>query len=214
LGFVPINPVAAVEPLRDRSAKSGREPFTAQEAVKLVHAAKGDWKGAVILGATSGLRLSDVANLYWESVDLDARLLRIETQKTGRVVVLPMHPDFANWLSARPRGIGKAPVFPDLAGKAIDGGGGLSVQFRNIVTAAGITGRVVTREGKGRSTNSKTFHGLRHSFISQLANADVASEIRQKLAGHASASAHRIYTHHEIETLRVAVEKLPGLQTP
>ena len=29
-------------------------------------------------------------------------------------------------------------------------------------------GHVVTRQGKGRATNSKTFHGLRHSFISQL----------------------------------------------
>jgi integrase len=67
----------------------------------------------------------------------------------------------------------------------------------------------VTREGKGRTTNSKTFHALRHGFISQLANAGVAPDIRQKLAGHASAVVHGIYTHHEIETLRGAIEKLP-----
>jgi integrase len=152
-----------------------------------------------------------VANLCWESVDLDAGLLRIETQKTGRLVVLPMQPGFASWLSQRQRGIGKAPVFPALAGKRIGGAGGLSVQFRHIVAAAGITGRVVTREGKGRTTNSKTFHALRHSFISQLANAGVPPEIRQKLAGHASLSAHQIYTHHEIEALRCAIEKLPRL---
>ena len=95
LGFIPINPVAAVEPLKDRSAKSGREPFTTQEVVHLVESAQGDWRGAVLLGATSGLRLSDVANLYWESVDFSNDLLRIETGKTGKVVVLPMHPDFA-----------------------------------------------------------------------------------------------------------------------
>jgi site-specific recombinase XerD len=59
--------------------------------------------------------------------------------------------------------------------------------------------------------NSKTFHGLRHSFISQLANAGVAQEIRQKLAGYTSAEVHGTYTHHEIETLRAAVEKLPRL---
>ena len=92
------------------------------------------------------------------------------------------------------------------------GGSGLSAQFRPIVAKAGIVGRVVTRQGKGRATNSKTFHGLRHSFISQLANAGVAPEIRQKLAGHASAEVHGLYTHHEIETLRAAVEKLPGLR--
>lgn len=99
---------------------------------------------------------------------MDTGLLRIETEKTGTVVVLPMHSDFAQRLAGRPRGIGKAPVFPELAGKRISGGHGLSAQFRAIVEAAGITGRVVTREGKGRATNSKTFHVLRHCFISSL----------------------------------------------
>ena len=212
LGFIPVNPVAGVEALKDRSAKSGREPFTAEEAAKLVQSARGDWRGAVLLGATTGLRLGDVANLCWESVDLANSLLRLEARKTGREVVLPMHPDFVDWLSGRTRGIGKAPVFPELAGKAIDGGGGLSVQFRRIVEAAGITGRVVMRDGKGRSTNSNTFHGLRHAFISRLANAGVAPEIRQRLAGHSSAEAHKLYTHHEMELLRGAVAKLPSLK--
>jgi integrase len=212
LGFIPINPVAAVEHLKERTAKPGREPFTTQEAARLVEAAHGDWRGAVLLGATSGLRLGDVANLSWESVDIAGGLLRLETRKTGKLVVLPMHPDFAAWLSERPRGIGKALVFPELAGKLIAGRRGLSVQFRDIAKKAGIVGRVVTREGKGRSTNSKTFHGLRHSFISQLANAGVAPELRQKLAGHSDAKTHGIYTHHEIETLRGAVAKLPSLK--
>ena len=212
LGFIPINPVAAVEHLKERTVKPGREPFTAEEAARLVDAAEGDWRGAVLLGATSGLRLGDVANLCWESVDLAGGLLRIETRKTGKSVVLPMHPDFDAWLSGRPRGIGKAPVFPSLAGKLIAGRRGLSVQFRNIVEKAGVTGRVVTREGKGRSTNSKTFPALRHSFISALANAGVASEIRQKLAGHSDSKVHANYTHHELQTLRGAIEKLPSFK--
>ena len=82
----------------------------------------------------------------------------------------------------------------------------------DIVEVAGINERIVMRDGKGRSTNSKTFHGLRHSFISRLANAGVAPEIRQKLAGHSDAKTHGIYTHHEIETLRGAIAKLPSLK--
>jgi integrase len=120
-----------------------------------------------------------------------------------------MHSGFASWLSERPRGIGKAPVFPALAGKRLAGAMGLSAQFRGIVEKAGITGRVVTREGKGRATNSKTFHALRHSFISQLANAGVAPEVRQKLAGHADPKVHANYTHHELAVLRDAITKLP-----
>ena len=82
---------------------------------------------------------------------------------------------------------------------------------RRVLAEAGIVGRVVSRQGKGRATSSKTFRGLRHSFISQLANAGVAPEILQKLAGHASAEVPGLYTHHEIETLRTVVEKLPRL---
>jgi integrase len=123
-----------------------------------------------------------------------------------------MHPDFDAWLSTRPRGIGKAPVFPELTGKLIAGRTGLSVQFRKIAAKAGVIGRAVTREGKGRTTNSKTFHALRHSFISALANAGVASEIRQKLAGHSDSKVHANYTHHELQTLRGAIGKLPSLK--
>jgi hypothetical protein len=54
LGFIPINPVSAVESLKDRSAKAGREPFTAQEVALLVKCAEGDWRGAVLLGAIQG----------------------------------------------------------------------------------------------------------------------------------------------------------------
>jgi integrase len=212
LGFVPVNPARAVEPLKDRSAKPGREPFTAQESVRLVESAQGDWRGAVLLGATTGLRLGDLANLCWESIDLEAGLLRIETQKTGRVVVLPIHPDFSTWLSGRPRGIGKAPVFPELAGKRIAGRRGLSARFRDIVEAAGITRKVTPREGKGRTLTSKSFHSLRHTFVSALANAGVASEVRQRLAGHSDAKTHGIYTHLELEQLRRAVAKLPSLK--
>jgi integrase len=215
LGYIPVNPVAAVDSLRDRTGTAaGREPFTHDEITRLVETAEGDWRGAILLGATSGLRLGDVGNLCWESIDVSARLLRIETRKTGTTVVLPIHSDFSQWLSGRPPGIGKAPVFPELAGKRIGGCRGLSAQFREIVEKAGITGRVVTREGKGRATNSKTFQGLRHTFISQLANAGVSSDIRQKLAGHADAKIHAGYTHHEIETLRGAIEKLPSLGAP
>jgi integrase len=48
---------------------------------------------------------------------------------------------------------------------------------------------------------------LRHSFTSALANQGVASEVRMKLTGHKTESAHRGYTHHKLEKLRVAVEK-------
>jgi integrase len=215
LGHIAVNPCAAVDPIKDKAEAraSGREPFTSEEVAALVAHADGDWKGAILLGATSGLRLSDIANLKWEALDLEAKLLRLQTRKTGAVVVVPLHDSFLAWLEAQPRaGIGKAFLFPSLAGLRTDGHKGLSTQFRDIMRAADITGRVSEPSGKkGRTRHAKSAHSMRHFFISQLANQGVAPDVRQLLAGHSSAAVHGIYSHHEIETLRAAVAKLPAL---
>jgi len=42
-------------------------------------------------------------------------------------------------------------------------------------------------------------------------NAGVTSELCMKLTGHLSEAAHRGYTHHELQTLKNAVSKLPSL---
>jgi len=70
------------------------------------------------------------------------------------------------------------------------------------------------RDGKlGRNVSRLSFHSLRHSFNSAMANANVPLEIRQKLTGHASQDMNKQYTHLELETVRRAVEsisRLPG----
>jgi integrase len=177
----------------------------------LVSSAEGDWRGAIILAATSGLRLGDIARLQWSSVDLEAGVLRIVTGKTDTDVVLPIHPDFEDWLSGQPRGIGKAYVFPELARTRVDGTRGLSHQFGAMVKKAGILRQITPGTGKGRTTTSKSFHSLRHAFVSSLANSGVAPDLRMRLAGHTEAKTHRVYTHHELATLRGAIEKLPRL---
>ena len=100
----------------------------------------------------------------------DTGLLRIETEKTGTVVVLPMHSDFAQRLKDGAREeSARLPCSPSWPGSesAEVMVSRLCFVFRYVETS-GITGRVVTREGKGRATNSKTFHVLRHCFISSL----------------------------------------------
>lgn len=216
MGYIPSNPVAGVDGLKDREEKrtGGRDPFTHDEVCRLVKAcdAASDWRGAIILAATTGLRLGDVANLTWSSVDAKAGLLRVETGKTGIVVSPPMHPDFVEWLAKRTKSRGEAPVFPSLAGRGTGGRQGLSAEFRSIMKSAKIDLRTVQRKGAGRTTFSKGFHSLRHSFISGLANLGVSAEIRQTLAGHVDVKTHAGYTHHEKKVLRAAIHKLPRIE--
>jgi integrase len=217
LGYVAANPCAGVG-LLDDDADTEKDVFSAEQIGALVAEAQGDWKGAILGGYYTGLRLRDVMELRWESVDAGCTKLELVPRKTrrkrkNRKVVLPIHPRFAEWLKKQTRGIGKAPVFPALAGKRGGGEGGWSMSFRAIMNRAGIHGRILReRNGEGRSQSSLSFHSLRHSFNSALANADVAQEIRQKLTGHASVAMNEVYTHRELEPLRRAIAKLPSIR--
>lgn len=212
LGYIAVNPCAAVDAIkaREESRGRGREAFTPEEVGAMLKAAKGtDWEGMIVLAASTGLRLGDAARISWGDLDLPAGLLTVETRKTGAVVRIPVHGDFRRWLKGRTRGIGKAPVFPDLHELKISGRNGLSAGFKAIMDKAKIRSKAFALSGAGRTFYSKGFHSFRHTFISSLAAAGVSPEIRQKLAGHADAKTHAGYTHHELETLRSAIATLP-----
>ena len=212
LGYITVNPCAGVDALRD-DADTEKDVFTPEQVRQLIDTATGDWQGVILAAYTTGLRLRDVADLKWDAVDFKTGLLRVKTGKTGAVVVLPLHADFSDWLKKQTRGIGKASIFPSLTGKTGGGKSGLSMAFKRIMDKAGIKGRTLRAraEGEGRTQSSLSFHSLRHSFNSAMANAGVSQEIRQKLTGHATAKMNTKYTHHEIAPLRAAIATLPSV---
>jgi integrase len=215
-GYIAADPCVGVG-LIDDDVDIEKDVFAPEQIGVLVATAEGDWKGAIIAGYYTGLRLRDVSELRWEAIDAGLTKLELVPRKTrrkkrNRKIVLPIHPQFAEWLRRQTRGIGKAPVFPALAGKSGGGKSGLSMMFKRIMERAGIRGRILReRNGAGRSQSSLSFHSLRHSFNSALANADVSQEIRQKLTGHASVAMNEVYTHRELEPLRRAIAKLPRI---
>jgi len=215
-GYIDINPVTknSVKLLRDEARNVSKDVFKREQITALINAAPSeDWKGMVMLSYFTGLRLRDCSELRWSSINLDQHVITVETQKTRKTVTVTIHPQFAAWLKKQPSGIGKAPVFPTLAGKSGSGKSGLSMAFKRIMDRANIKGRLLRKKnGAGRSQSSLSFHSLRHSFNSAMANAGVAPEVRQRLAGHSSADMNRVYTHHELEPLRAAVAAIPSLR--
>ena len=99
---------------------------------------------------------------------------------------------------------------PGMARKGPGGRHGLSEGFKRIMRKAGLDLQVVQGGGR-RKLARRTFHSLRHSFTSALANAGVPEEVRMKLTGHSSKDVHRGYTHHELETLRQAIGTIPSI---
>jgi integrase len=207
-GHIGRNPFAGVDRLREDVDDGRRMPFTETEVAALICAAKGDWKGLIILAATSGLRLMDAARLDWRNLDLDASLLRIKTAKTGAALTLPLHSAFIAWLKDQPRGIGAAPVFPTLADKGGAGKSGLSMAFKRLMDRAEVSAGVARQakdKSRGRTTSQKSFHSLRHFAATQLATNGVRAEIARAITGHADADTHANYITADIESLRAAV---------
>jgi integrase len=212
-GLIDRNPVAALRTLRGTVAKKG--VFTPEQIRLLVDTAEGDWKGLILAGYFTGGRLTDLARLTWSNIDLSERTILFVQKKTGAEVKVPIHPDLYDHLSLLPGVDGRPdkPVFPALFKKPGAGKSGLSMAFKRIMERAGIADGVARQKigEKGRNVSALSFHSLRHSFTSAMANANVPAEIRQKLTGHADSKSHVTYTHHELATVRRAIDSVPRL---
>ena len=212
-GEILHNPCDAVSELRERSDE--RQPLTDADIVKLLKAATGewaDWRGAVLVGAWTGLRLADVARLTWGAVDMVAGTVTITPEKTGKPLVVPVAGELRAYLETLERGVGKAPVFPTLAGRITGRNGGLSNEFARLMKLAGVIAPAgAEKKGRGRQGRLKSFHSLRHAFVSRLVNSDVPADVRKALAGHDTDEAHAKYTHLRFEKQGEALEKLAAL---
>ena len=178
----------------------------------LLTSADDEWKTAILCGYYLGARLGDVISLSWENVDLAGNVITYEQRKTGKTVVAPLHPDLKAHLFKLAGDNPRAPLCPKLQRRSIGGRSGLSQTFTLIMHNAGVDQHQVKGKGKqGRAFSKLSFHSLRHTFTSALANANIPAEVRQKLTGHADAATHQKYTHLELEPLQAAIATLPSL---
>jgi integrase len=201
-----------------------REIFTAEDVNSLIAAASGDWPGVIRLSYFTGMRLGDCVNLQWGAVDLGRKVIEFIPSKTAKRVrpggksnkiAVPLHPQLEAALSAMTGADGSpdAHVFPLLAGRTSGGRSGLSLAFSRIMEKAGVDAGVRRKKtgATGRTGRARTFHSLRHTFITALGAAGVSLEHRKLLAGHTEEAMTERYSHTEVETLRAGVDRLPGL---
>ena len=71
------HPGKAVKLLKIRKEADApeRRPFTEAEVKEALAAATGEWRGIILAGAYTGMRLGDIASLTWKKVDLLERRL-------------------------------------------------------------------------------------------------------------------------------------------
>lgn len=193
--------------------------FSPGEVARLVEAAEGEWKTLILLGYFTGQRISDIVRLKWADIDLhegqNGRIAFYQ-KKNSKKVPVPIHPELSEHLSSLKLPADDAvatPLFPELSKIEVGGYDGLSHRFSALMEKASVGNSIARkREGKrGRTTRSRSYHVLRHSYISALMNADVAPEIRQLLAGHSSSKIHQGYSHADWQKLDNAVQSIGWL---
>lgn len=199
------NPWPIVRVPRNRDEEASGRAFTQDEINRLMIAAGHvgrDWQTAIMIGLYTGLRLGDATSLKWADVDFDKKLLCVTPSKTRKhriVVHIPLHRTLATWLQDHkndseyitPERVGRVGKF-----KFFDGDRTFSQLLKD------------ARIGKQSDKEKLSFHCFRHTFVSRLAEAGVAEDVRMRLVGHTSTQNHAIYTHDDVSS-RAAIDVLP-----
>lgn len=200
-GVATHNPAKQSRALRQDDSIE-RAPFTVREVrAMLDHKDTSDeWNGAITFAAYTGLRMGDVLRLGRQHVD-GTRLVIMpsKTARQKKVITVPLTPPCLAWIGSR-----KGDFFPELKKQNT---ATTSMQFSAIMKKAGVAKEI---QQPGGLKASRSFHALRHTFASWLAEADIHADVRQKLTGHSSSKIHARYSHHD-EALDRAIDTLPKL---
>jgi integrase len=213
------NPVAYLEGLNVRvDRRHDRRALTVEELIRLLDAARngperrgmtGEERALCYwLAAETGLRANEVRSLTRASFDLDGTRPTVTVQaaysKHRREDVLPLRPALSAALrSFLATKTPDAPAFllPTDRKKA-------SALFKTDLKAA----NVPIRDGAGLVAD---FHSLRHTFITNLANAGVHPKTAQTLARHSTITLTMDrYSHSLMGEQAAALDMLPDLSQP
>lgn len=212
-GFCQRNPTDLI--MRQHGGSNIRAPFTVDDITKIFtylrEQGKEDWLTLSLLGLCTGQRLQDCAQVTVESFVMQGahRVWQLKQGKTGMSVQVPIVEPLASHLEKVIQSKTKGFLAPSLAGVPSGSPTGLSMQFGEILNAAGVDREVQAKiEGsKGQKWTNKTFHSFRHTTNSLLANAGVSDDVRRKLLGHASTQMNARYTHMQVATTAEALQK-------
>lgn len=172
--------------------------FTPEEVKALLETADDEWRGMILAGFYTSLRLMDVAKLTSEQVE-DGFIFTTST-KTKTDTDTPIHPRLAEWIGDR-----EGPFFPRQK-DAINAT--VSTRFSALMTKAGVEKLRTVR----KRTFKRSYHSLRHTFASIVANADIPQDVRMALTGSSDPKVASRYVHVSDEKLMEAVAAIPNIE--
>lgn len=161
----------------------------------------------------SGLRLGEALNLSWDEPDklhvvLDGRrpMFRIhaELEKGNEDRLLPMTPDFAQFLLATPKGKRTGPIFRPLRTKG-KGECRHEDYAGKVISAIGKVARVVVNKTPGGKIKNASAHDLRRSFGARWAPRVMPAVLQQLMRHESIETTMRYYVGQNSEANADAV---------
>ena len=170
-----------------------REVFTDAELKLLDTEADPQWRAIIALGWQAGLRLGDAACLRRENLHLGVtsfiRYTPAKTRAMGKILEVPISGGLASLVLGAAQSDDR--LFPDMCSAyAVYRGSRLSRAFVDRCEKLGIKG--------------KTFHCLRHTFVTRLLKGGVSPAIVAEMTGH-SLRQLMGYCHIPIESKVMAI---------
>jgi integrase len=222
-GLVTVNEAVKVKTLkRNRKERFKRLPFTMVQIRKVLKLGTltQEWRGMTLMGLYTGQRLSDVSTARWGQFDMVTKVWSFTSQKTGKDMILPIHPVlFKHLVSVRPKHpVNDDAVFPRAAGKVERTGkvGQLSKEFHDILAKVGLVETQSSRNtGKGRDTKRMmsllSFHSLRGTLTSILKESGASQGVAMDIIGHDTPSVSDHYTKISEAVKREWIGKMPDV---
>lgn len=145
----------------------------------------------IIFALQTGMREDEILSLEWIYVDLDRRTVTVIKSKNDLPRTVPLTSVALQLLVSKSENRKSDYVFPNEAGRKM-GRRNMTRAFDKVVERAGIV--------------NFTFHDLRHTFATRLAQVGVDLYTISKLLGHKDVKMTQRYAHHCTASLRRGIE--------
>ena len=198
-----VNPFDGVQVNVSFKPTQKRDVLTSSEVKQVLEFEKEDRvQFLIVCSLTSGMRLIDCCHVSWKDIDFESGTIQthsIKTQKANvdKMIKCKIHPLLMEELEkAKSCGNRGEFVWKDNVDDYARG----SIQQK--------VGSIFAKLGLNKK--KKTFHSLRHTFVSTLINNGTPISIVERLVGHSSVKMSMAYFHENKEVIDNAIDSIPS----
>jgi len=201
--YIPSNPLNKVKLPRFQKSKPS---FINQEELEIIlkYVVPENLKDIYRFAFFTGLRLAEIINLKWKNVNMKERIIQVGDEdfdtKAKKIREIPFCGQVFDILAPRvPRIIKQKKSF-------------VFTKENNYPYTNDYISKTFKKAVKKTELNQTIhFHSLRHSFASTLIKNGVSIYSLKELLGHSSISVTEIYSHLNMDTLKIDINKFEYL---